>query len=226
MRSDNSGAHLAWLLGLILTVAVALPGMLGVFTPSVAHAQNWSEDTAFARHSKFSLTALFGVTGSAKLSTTKLDLDPTYGVSARYERPLNLFLVLGGAFGIAAWVPSLSNDRGAGRSTLFDLELLVKLRYPISERFEIYLVAPFGGTLDSGDNTNFGGITNFGGGWVFEPRVGTHLGLSPSTGLVFEGGYSVHSFSHNIKSSGGTIHYTIDVQVQQPTFLFGFYART
>jgi hypothetical protein len=208
---------------------------IGAALPGQARAQTVDDEYGafgYPHRSKLSALALFGVTGNAKLAGSGFDLDATYGLGVRYEKPLNTFFVLGGQLGFTAWVPSRSNDLGAGRSTLLDVAIMPKLRIPFSEQVEIYIAGLAGPCASLGDVDNFGGQTDFGLGWGVAGLAGVQLGLSRWTGISLEAGYALHGFSHEViaedpATPGRALPaYDVSVRMRQPWFLLGFYTRS
>jgi hypothetical protein len=198
-------------------------------TTRMTHAQTIHDEYGvygFPHDNKASLIGVAGVTGSAKLEGRSFDLEAGYGVFARYEHPINTFVVLGGSFGMTTWLPGAAADLGADRSLVFDLAFMPKLRLPFSERVELYVAAPVGPCVSIGDPAQFGGTADFAAGWTATGLFGMHLGFVRSAGLVLEAGYSLHNFTHEVIASDGRPRFSVDVSLRQPWFVLGFYARS
>lgn len=216
-------------------VCLSASAALGVLTPVRACAQSltleqerrqteqWNARKLLHRSIEFAL--LGGLGGTAHLPHSDVNLEPAYGFAMRYEHPLMRYLVLGGQFDLESWTTApWSRAPAAGHSTLFDFQLLTKLRYPIPDRAEFYAGMPFGAVINSGNDGAFGGRTRIGLGWGIGALAGARFATSRSTGFAVELGMMHRAFEHVIVPSTGG-HYRIPMSMLQPQIMFGLFAR-
>jgi hypothetical protein len=172
---------------------------------------------------KVVMKVLLGLGGDADVGPANADLDPSVGAAFHYEHPLHELLVLGGYAGLQSWTTSAGADVGVGRSTLFDLSALLKLRYPVNASVELYVAPILGVTLDSAADDAFGGETDLGLGWNFSALFGGQLAFTSWLGLMGEMGYGLHRFSHTVKPALGGAELDADVAMQQFNVTAGLY---
>jgi hypothetical protein len=128
------------------------------------------------------------------------DLAATYGFELGLEAPLHEYFTLGAVLRFSKWNVNASDADGVGRSTLWDLAVLPKVRYPFlvdARLMEVYVGVPIGAglnilndgiKLDRGTDSstigfNIGVLTGF------------NVFVSERVALGLELGYEYYSFS-------------------------------
>jgi hypothetical protein len=148
---------------------------------------------------------MLGLGGGAEVSVGDEQKDPsdmlaTYGFSLGFEAPVHPYITLGAFVQFAQWNVQALDEEGSGRSTLWDLAVFPKLRYPIVNGDQ--LVELYAGPVIGASNNSLSDDIKLESGTehsTFGLTVGAFAGLayfvSPSVGLSFEIGYQHRSYS-------------------------------
>jgi hypothetical protein len=161
-----------------------------------AQAQNQGDEPRAIgdRRVRLVLFGRFGIAGKYELKAdgvrdVSLKPDPTFGMTARVEKPVSKFFALGGLISWYEFGPTFERNFNGPRDFAMDFSLHLKPRFPFAlgrHEGEVYVVAHFGGTHVTVNNeliVGSGRGFNTGGGLGFQAL------LAPHVGLVAEGGY-------------------------------------
>jgi hypothetical protein len=135
---------------------------------------------------------------------SKLDMEATIGLAGQLELPLHEYFVIGGLIG-AQWWDVDNSDPNFGRSTMMDIDVLLKLRAPVRARRsfgEIYAAVPVGFSFNFLHSSYERDLTNVdsGFGWNYGIVGGVQWFFSDDVGILGEVGYVVHRVQHRVKA--------------------------
>lgn len=122
----------------------------------------------------------------------------TYGFALGLEAPVHRYISLGAAIQFAKWNLQMFDELGVGRSTLYEVVVLPKLRYPIVT--DDHLLELYAGPVLGVSNNVFNDQLELDdAGSALGVTVGVFAGatyfVSPKVGLTFELGYQHRSYS-------------------------------
>ena len=143
----------------------------------------------------------------------------TLGFNLRSDSPVAGYVLLGPMLQMGAWNTS---EAQGDRSFYFDLDFVLRLRYPIMTpkfNYQVWVGMPVGLTIDVlGYDVN--DVATVGLGWNIGVLFGGAVHLTPKFGLFAEGGWLQHRFSH----SGGEVQ-DRDIALQQWILNLGIIVR-
>lgn len=153
---------------------------------------------------RLSARLMLGFGGDAELSfadgpTFPSEMLTTYGLGLGLEAPIHPNISLGAFVEFAQWNMDAIDELDGGRSTMWDLMLFPKLRYPVVTRdhvLELYAGPVIGASHNSlDDSATFSGSEQSTFGLAVGAFAGVAYSIAPGVGLSFELGYQHRSFS-------------------------------
>lgn len=161
----------------------------------------------------------YGFAGSLETDGHDGNSGSTLGFNLRSDTPIAGYVLIGPMLQMGAWSSDLPD---ADHNYYFDLDLVIRLRYPIvtpTLNYQVWVGMPIGISIDV-LGQDLADVSTLGLGWNIGAVLGGAVHLTPKFGLFVEGGWQQHKITHN----GGEVQ-DLDAVLQQWCMNLGIVVR-